>query len=110
MSADRLALSNKARARQYFPNGDAIGNEIRVPQLKGEPPFLLAIAGSDSWFQVIGIVSDARNDGLRNPTKSAVYVPYTISMPRFTQILVRTRVPPLPILRAVPEQIHAVDP
>ncbi len=106
----KLALINQTLARQYFPNGDAIGSEIRVPQLKGEPPFLLAIAGSDSWFQVIGIVSDARNDGLRNPTKPAVYVPYTISMPGFTQILVRTRVPPLTMLRAVREQIHAVDP
>jgi len=31
-------------------------------------------------------------------------------MPQYTQILVRTRVPPLTILRAVREQIHTVDP
>jgi len=37
-------------------------------------------------------------------------VPYTISMPVWTQILVRTGVPPLTILRAVREQIHTVDP
>jgi putative ABC transport system permease protein len=106
----KLALINQTLARQYFPNGDAIGSEIRVPELKGEPPFRLAAAGSDSWFQVIGIVSDARNDGLRNPTKPSLYVPYTISMPVWTQILVRTKVPPLRILRAVREQIHTVDP
>src|SRR6202158_1557674 len=106
----KLALSNQTLARQFFPNDDAIGSEIRVPELKGEPPFRLAVAGSDSWFQVIGIVSDARNDGLRNPTKPSLYVPYTISMPVWTQILVRTRVPPLRILRAVREQIHTVDP
>jgi predicted permease len=106
----KLALINQTLARQYFPNGDAIGSEIRVPELKGEPPFRLAVAGSDSWFQVIGIVSDARNDGLRNPTKPSLYVPYTISMPVWTQILVRTKVPPLRILRAVREQIHTVDP
>jgi putative ABC transport system permease protein len=106
----KLALINQTLARQYFPNGDAIGSEIRAPELKGEPPFRLAVAGSDSWFQVIGIVSDARNDGLRNPTKPSLYVPYTISMPVWTQILVRTKVPPLRILRAVREQIHTVDP
>jgi putative ABC transport system permease protein len=106
----KLALINQTLARQYFPNGGAIGSEIRVPELKGEPPFRLAVAGSDSWFQVIGIVSDARNDGLRNPTKPSLYVPYTISMPVWTQILVRTKVPPLRILRAVREQIHTVDP
>jgi len=56
------------------------------------------------------IVGDSRNNGLRDPTKPAVYVPYTIRMPVWTQILVRTRVPPLTVLRAVREQIHTVDP
>jgi ABC-type antimicrobial peptide transport system permease subunit len=106
----KLALINQTLARQYFPNGEAVGSEVRVPELKGEPPFLLAAAGSDSWLQVIGIVGDARDDGLRNPTLPAVYVPYTIGMPGFTQILVRTRVPPLTMLRAVREQIHSLDP
>src|SRR5229473_791453 len=110
MHGSKLALINQTLARQYFPNGDAIGSEIRVPELKGEPPFQLAVAGSDNWFQVVGIVGDARDDGLRNPIKPSVFVPYTISMPVWTQILVRTRVPPLQILRAVREQIHAVDP
>ena len=106
----KLALINQTLARKYFSNGDAVGSEVRVPELKGEPPFVLAVAGSDSWFQVIGIVGDARDDGLRNPTLPAVYVPYTIGMPGFTQILVRTRVPPLTMLRAVREQIHSLDP
>jgi putative ABC transport system permease protein len=106
----KLALINQTLARQYFPNGDALGSEIRVPELKGEPPLALAVAGSDSWFQVVGIVSDARNDGLRNPIMPSVYVPYTIMMPVFTQILVRTRIPPLSVLHAVREQIHTVDP
>jgi predicted permease len=110
MHGSKLALINQTLARQYFPNGDAIGSSIRVPQLKGEPPFDLAVAGSDSWFQVVGIVGDANDDGLRNPIKPSVFVPYTIMMPQYTQILVRTRVPPLTILRAVREQIHTVDP
>jgi predicted permease len=110
MHGSKLALINQTLARQYFPNGDAIGSELRMPQLKGEPPFSLAVPGSDSWFQVIGIVGDSRNNGLRDPTKPAVYVPYTIRMPVWTQILVRTRVPPLTVLRAVREQIHTVDP
>lgn len=110
MHASKLALINETLARQYFPNGDAVGSEIRVPELKGEPPFQLAIAGSDSWFQVVGIVGDARDDGLRNPIKPSVFVPYTIMMPVWTQILVRTRIPPLTALHAIRKQIHAVDP
>jgi predicted permease len=110
MRGARLALINQTLARQYFPNGDAVGSEIRMPELIGEPPFELAAPGSDNWFQVVGIVADARNDGLRNPTKPSVYVPYTIRMPVWTQILVRTKVPPLTMLRAIRQQIHSVDP
>jgi predicted permease len=106
----KFALINQTLARQYFPNGGAIGSEIRIPELKGEPPFALAVPGSDSWFQVIGIVGDARDDGLRNPIKPSVFVPYTVLLRVWTQILVRTQVPPLTVLRAVREQIRAVDP
>ena len=106
----KVAMINQTLAHQFFPNGDAVGSEIRVSELKGEPPFRLAVAGSDGWLQVIGIVSDARNDGLRNPTKPALYVPYTIMMRVWTQILVRTRVPPLTILRDIRAQIRTVDP
>src|SRR6266852_8395993 len=110
MRGAKVALINQTLAHQFCPNGDAVGREIRVPELKGEPPFQLAVAGSDGWLQVIGIVSDARNDGLRNPTKPALYVPYTIMMRVWTQILVRTRVPPLAILRDIRAQIRTVDP
>jgi ABC-type antimicrobial peptide transport system permease subunit len=106
----KFALINQTLARQYFPNDDAVGSEIRLPELKGEPPLQLAAAGSDSWFQIVGVVSDARNDGLHNPIMPSLYLPYPIVMPVWTQILIRTRVPPLTVLHAVREQIHKVDP
>ena len=106
----KLALVNQTLAERYFPSGDAIGSAIRMPELKGEPPFALAADGSNGWFQVVGIVSDARNDGMVNPIVPSLYVPYTIMMPEFTQILVRTSVPPLSVLHAIREQVHAVDP
>jgi predicted permease len=110
MHGSKLALINQTLAHQYFPNGNAVGSQIRVPELKGEPPFQLAVAGSESWFQVVGIVGDARDDGMRNPIKPSVFIPYTIMMPVWTQILVRTRVPPLTVLHSIREQVHAVDP
>jgi ABC-type antimicrobial peptide transport system permease subunit len=57
----------------------------------------------------VGVVADARNDGLRNSIKPAVYVPYTLRMRMFTQMLVRTRVPPLSMLRDVRAQLVQID-
>jgi putative ABC transport system permease protein len=105
----KLAVINQTMARQYFPNGDALGSEIKVPELKGEPPFQLNVPESDSWIQVVGIAGDVRDDGLSKPVKPEFYVPYTVMMPVFTQFLVRTQVEPLSVLRQVRQQIQSVD-
>ncbi|MGC9946779.1 MAG: ABC transporter permease [Bryobacteraceae bacterium] len=110
MRGARLALVNQTMAHRYWPLGEAIGQQVRVPQLKSEPPYSPAAPDSDGWLQIVGVVADARDDGLREPVKPAIYVPYTMKMPMFTQILVRTRVEPLSVLRAVRAQVHAVNP
>jgi predicted permease len=109
MRGASLAVINQTMARQYWPNGDAIGRQFRIANLKDEPPYSPAAVGADGWLQIIGVVADARNDGLRNPIKPAFYVPYTLKMRMFTQILVRTRVPPLSILRDVRAELVRVD-
>jgi MacB-like protein len=104
-----LAVINQTMARQYWSNGDAIGRQFRFANLKDEPPYSPAAVGADGWLELIGVVADARNDGLRNPIKAAFYVPYTLKMRMFTQILVRTRVPPLSLLRDVRAELVRVD-
>jgi len=105
-----LAVINQTMAKQYWPNGDAIGRQVRIPSLKDQPPYQRAVPGSDGWLQIIGIVADARDDGLRNPVKPGLYIPFTTQMWMFTQILVRTRVPPLSLLRDIRAQIVQIDP
>jgi predicted permease len=110
MRGATLAVINQTMARQMWPNGDAIGHQIKIAALKDTPPYQRTAAGSDGWIQIIGIVADSRNDGLRNPVTSAVYLPFTVNMWMHTQILVRTRVTPLALLHDVREQIVKVDP
>jgi len=106
----RLAVINQTMARQYWPHGDALGKQLRLPDLKGELPFSPAVPDSNGWLQIIGVVADARDDGLRKPIKPAVYVPFTLSMRVWTQILVRTHAAPLSILNRVRAEVKAVDP
>ena len=105
------AVINQTMARQYWPNGNAIGQRIHIPDLQGDPnPHLATAPGSDGWLQIIGVVADARDDGLRKPIKPGIYVPFTTHMWMFTQILVRTRVPPMSLLHDFRAQIVQVDP
>ncbi|HEY3835061.1 MAG TPA: FtsX-like permease family protein, partial [Bryobacteraceae bacterium] len=106
----RLAVINQTAAHKYWPDGDVLGKQVRIPDLKSEPPFAQAVKDSDSWMQIIGVVADARNAGLLKPIESGIYLPYTVQMQVYTQILVRTRSTPLASLNLVRAAVKEVDP
>lgn len=105
-----MAVINQTMARQYWPDGGVIGHQLRIPDLKAEPPFLQAAKDSNGWMQIIGVVADARDDGLLKPVKPALYIPYTTQMWMFTQILVRTQSTALANLNRVRAAVKSVDP
>ena len=109
MRPAHVAVINETMARQYWPNGDAIGAQIRLPKLVSNPTFALAGPGGNDWMEIVGVVGDALNDGLRNPIKPQAYLPYTFLMPPHAQIVVRTRANPLSLLRTFRQQVQAVD-
>ncbi len=108
-NAAHVAVINQTMARLYFPNGDALGRSFRVPQMKEDLPYVTCPPGADSWLQIAGVIADKRDDGLRNPILPEVFVPYTLRMPVFTQILVRSEQSPLRLLHAIGAQVNAVD-
>jgi predicted permease len=108
-NAAHVAVINQTMARLYFPNGDALGHSLRVPEMRDEPPFDVAVPEANGWLQIVGVISDKRDDGLRKPILPEAFVPYTLSMRMFTQILVRSDVPPLSLLHAVGMQVSSVD-
>jgi putative ABC transport system permease protein len=110
MRGARMALVNQTLAQRYWPHGNALGQQIRVPELKAHPPYQTAVDGSDGWLQIVGVVPDVRDDGLDKPVKPGIYVPYSIQVGVWTQILVRTRGEPLSIVRAVRAKVYEVDP
>jgi predicted permease len=106
-----VAVINRTLAQRYFPNGDAIGHSLKMPGIEGNPATVLSPPNiGASWLQIVGIVGDARNDGLRSVPRPAVYVPYTLSMGEGTEILVRSQAPPLTLLHAVREQLRTINP
>src|SRR5260370_39043511 len=96
-------------ARLYFPDGDALQHSLKVPEIKAELPYTATAPESDSWLQIVGVIADKRDDGLRNPILPEVFVPYTLSLRMWTQILVRSEVSPLKLLHAVGAEVNSVD-
>lgn len=100
---------NQTLARRYFPNGDAIGHTLKFPELTPQPPYRLTAPGVENGLLIVGIVGDKRDDGLSKPILPEAFVPDTVAMGMYTQVLVKSQVPPLTLLHAVRERIHTVD-
>ncbi len=109
-NAAHLAVINQTFAQRYFSKGDAIGHSIRVPELKNYPPYTLTPGDATGWMQIIGVIADKRNDGLRKPIQPEIFLPSTLNLRMYTQILVRSDVAPLSLLHAIAAQINSVDP
>jgi predicted permease len=103
-----LAVINETMARLYWPNGGAVGQSLRIPDLKNGPFRVLASSVGQS-FQIVGVVADVRNDGLGQTVKPAVYVPYTLDMEVYTEILVHANGSLSSVYRAVRKQVRSVD-
>jgi predicted permease len=105
-----MAVVNETFVKRYYNNTDVLSGSVKVPSLKNTSTETLAAPGSDGWLQVIGVTADALDDGLDKPVKPAIYLPYTVSMRMWTQILVRTRIDPRSVTHSVKQQIVAVNP
>jgi putative ABC transport system permease protein len=55
----------------------------------------------------VGIIADKRDDGLGNPILPEAFVPYTLLLGMWTQILVRSDQSPLLLLHAI--GVHAFN-
>lgn len=107
--AAAVAVINQTFARRYFPNQDPIGQSLKTSSMRELPPFSLSAPSAGGWIQIVGVIADKRDDGLSRPILPEAFVPYTMAMRMWTQILVRSQVPPLMLLHTVQQKVNAVD-
>ncbi len=102
--ARKVAVINQTFARKYLAKVNPIGQRIHVAELANFPDKV-----ADPWFEVIGVVKDAKNQGLEDPPLPEAWVPYTVTGSGERGILVRTAGDPLLMLNAVRREIWATD-
>jgi predicted permease len=105
---DFVAVVNRAFAARYLFPSNALGRQLRIPSLTTQNRFATTSAQSTAWRQVIGVVGDARDDGVDRPVVPAIYLPYSALMLPYVQFLVRTQGEPLPYLHDIRAAIASV--
>lgn len=104
-SGAALAIVNQTFARHYALVGGIVGHAVRLSALQGPLPGLLSSPNAGGWIQIVGIVGDTVNNGMGQPVRPAIYVPYNLELWAGTQLLVRTRVAPDAALGSIRRQL-----
>jgi putative ABC transport system permease protein len=102
--AKKFAVVNQTFAHKYLGEENPIGQRVRLAHLETAPDPV-----HDPWFEIIGVVADAKNRGLQDPSEPEVWIPYTLTGSFSRGVLVRTAGEPLSMLNAVRQEIWATD-
>ena len=104
--AAHLALVNGAAVRRFFDGQNPIGQHLRSSMLKVNQPELLTTENPDGWLEIIGVVGDARNEGLDHPPGPAVFLPHTFVLTPEISMMVRTTGDPEAALPSIKQQVR----
>jgi predicted permease len=95
----RVVVVSELLAKKIWPNGDAIGQRIKV--YYGRP---------DDTLEVVGIVGDVRHSGLDEEVYQTIYYPASQYNYGALTYVIRTAGPPANAAPAVRAALHELDP
>jgi putative ABC transport system permease protein len=104
--ARHVTVINQTLARRYFANEDPVGQRIKFSTFEE----WAADWPRDAYFEIIGVVADAKNSGLQNAPRPEIYFPHTVTGTGPRGIMVRTEGNANSISASLRQAIAAVDP
>jgi putative ABC transport system permease protein len=105
VGARKVAVVNRALVEKYFGQEDPLGRQLTLKHLATLPQH----KGEDMTFEIIGVVTDAKNQGPQDPVQPEAIIPDGITRAFDRGLLVRTAGPPMAMLNDVRREIWAVD-
>ncbi|HSR70219.1 MAG TPA: ABC transporter permease [Acidobacteriota bacterium] len=94
-----VAIVNQEMAQRFWPQENPLGQRLRLAREDGQAP----------WMQVVGVVSNVRQDALERSPQPAVYLPNGQHPTRTFTLLARTRGDPLASAAALRQSVWTVD-
>jgi predicted permease len=104
-SARRVVVVNEAFLRDRFGPESPIGHHVRFRDYETWPDW-----PRDPYFEIIGVVADIKNAGLREPPKPEIYLPATLTGAVTRGIMVRTSSNPSVVLQGIRAELSVIDP
>jgi len=96
--AQPVALISETTARRFWPDEDPVGKKIK-----------LGFVGASKVREIVGVVGDARHDGLDSDPRTEVFLPHLQEPYGSMTYIVRTTAEPSTLVQAVKNEVWAVN-
>ncbi|HXN24280.1 MAG TPA: ABC transporter permease [Candidatus Dormibacteraeota bacterium] len=93
-----VVIVSEALARQHFPDEDPIGKKI-----------IIAMKSVNVPSEIVGVVGDAKHQGLDSKPMAMSYWPYPELTYNFMTLVVRARSNPATLVPAIREEVREMD-
>ena len=100
-----VAVINQAMATRYFADQDPIGQRLLIQEIVPGSPAL----GPEIPWEVVGVIADERTGSLDGTFRPGVYVSLEQSPSFFVGMVVRSRIDPESLQRAITQAVREVD-
>jgi putative ABC transport system permease protein len=110
--ARKVAMVNEAFVRTVFPDRNPIGNYVTLPALslrRGGVKDSERNALKDPTFEIVGVLRDVRNSGIREAASPEVLLPSTLSPESVRTIVARTSMDPAAMLETIRREVKRLD-
>jgi putative ABC transport system permease protein len=100
----KVAVVNQQLATKFFPGEDPVGKQIKLVGLEQAPQPV-----ANPVFEIVGVVSDIKNHGLREATLPQTYSPLPLSSYGIYIVFIRTVNNPATLTKALAGAVLAMD-
>jgi predicted permease len=104
-SARHVAVVNQTFVRDRFGEANPIGQQVRFSDLE-----TLSDWPHDPYFEIIGVVADGKNNGLKDPVRPEIYLPATLTSAGPHNLMVRSTSYAPALLQEIRKEFSAADP
>ncbi|HEY8234494.1 MAG TPA: ABC transporter permease [Vicinamibacteria bacterium] len=104
--ARKVAVVNQTLVARYFDGIDPLGRAIDLTGLATMQPDPVA----DPVFEIVGVVADFRNQGIREPALPQAIIPHTVTAGYGRGILLKAQGDARALLNGLEREVWAVDP
>ncbi len=102
--AKSVTVVNRTLVEKYFAGQDPLGSKIKFNSFDETP-----VTPHDTYYEIVGVVSDFKNGRLEHPVLPQAFIPYTFSGIGDRSLMLRAGVEPTALLNTVRLTLADVD-